>query len=248
MPPRYIDESELQAREQAILDQALAIISAHGLAALNMDKLIAQVPYSKGTVYNHFSSKEDVFTALCNRNMRRVEQLFQRAAAIDGSAWDKMTAIGFAYMLSVLLSPQHFMLVMSAKTELFDKASIVRREEHDLVDQQLFGVIEGVIEQAIANGELKLRPGAVPQQVSFSLWAMAFGTIGLLLGGDKSCGALDGMMIEGRVIAHGNLIKEGLGWAGSDWDQQEFLQWLKTDVFAEELQQLEQQGVFLNVA
>ena len=116
MPPRYIDEAALQARETIILDQALVIIRAQGIVGLTMDKLVAKVSYSKGTVYNHFSSKEDVLAGLCNRNMRSVLTLFIRAAAIDACARDRMTAICFAYMLSVLLSPQHFALVMNAKT------------------------------------------------------------------------------------------------------------------------------------
>lgn len=245
MPPRYIAPETLQAREEEILDSALEIISSHGVVALTMDKLVANVSYSKGTVYNHFSSKEDVLAGLCNRNMKGVSELFSRASAIDGCARDRMAAIGFAYMLSVLISPQHFALVMNAKTEMFDKASEARREQHRVLDEHLFNIICQVIDDAIECGELMLSAGVDAQQVSFSLWAMAFGTIGLLLNGEKACSTTTGMMLENRVIAHGDMVMDGLGWAKSQRDIEGLLDYLKSDVFLQEIQWLQQQGLCL---
>ncbi len=246
MPPRFVDEATLLAREKEILDKALEIISSQGIIALTMDKLVSSVNYSKGTVYNHFSSKEDVLAALCNRNMSSVSELFERAASIAGvSARERMTAISFAYMLSVLMSPQHFTLVMNAKTEMFEKASEACRNEHKRLDEHLFGIICGVIQCAIDDQELKLREGVDVQQVSFSAWSMAFGTIGLLLDGEKACSSTTGMMLENRVIEHGNIVMDGLGWAKSNKSTDDFIQFLKTDVFASELEQLAAKGVFL---
>ncbi len=246
MCPRFIDKAALQARENELLDCALDIISTQGVVALTMDKLVGSVSYSKGTVYNHFSSKEDVFAGLCNRNMKRVSELFARAVSIaDASCREQMTAIGFAYMLSVLISPQHFTLVMHAKTEMFEKASPARREEHDRVDAELFGIICGVIDDAITHQELTLAEGVDSKQVSFSMWAMSFGTIGLLLNGETACSTTTGMMLENRVIAHGDVVMDGLGWRRSQRHPDEFLQYLKTDVFQEEVSSLLQQGLDL---
>ncbi|MEO0444416.1 MAG: TetR/AcrR family transcriptional regulator [Pseudomonadota bacterium] len=248
MAPRYIDPDTLKAREEEILDQALEIISGQGIVALTMDKLVAKVSYSKGTVYNHFSSKEDVLAGLCNRNMRNAMNLFVRAAAIDACARDKMTTIGFAYMVFVLMSPQHFTLVMNAKTELFEKASDTRRDEHDQLDQKLFAVMCTIIEGAIERKELVLQNDINVQQVCFSFWAMEYGTIGLLLNGEKACSTMTGMMLEDRVIAHGNVVMDGIGWQPSNTNQEEFIKWLKSDLFSQELDALEKQGIHLRAA
>jgi AcrR family transcriptional regulator len=245
MSPRHIDQAALDARENEILDSALELMSVHGIIALTMDKLVARVNYSKGTVYNHFSSKEDVFAALCNRNMIGVSALFVRASAVSGSARERMSAIGFAYMLSVLMSPQHFALVMNAKTEMFEKASEKRRDQHKLIDAQLFGVICHIIKDAISDGELVLKENVDVQQVSFSLWAMCFGTIGLLLDGEKVCSTATGMMLENRVIAHGNIVMDGLGWAESHRNDSDLLESLKTEAFSDEVSLLRRQGVYL---
>jgi len=249
MSPRYIDQEALQAREEEILDSALKIISEHGIVALTMDKLVASVSYSKGTIYNHFSSKEDVFAALSNRNMTRVADLFSRAAAIESSARNCMTAIGFSYMLSVLISPQHFALVMNAKTEMFEKASDTRRDQHAEVDDKLFKIICNIIQKAIDNKELVMQKGVDIQQVSFSLWAMSFGTIGLLLNGEKVCSGTTGMMLENRVIEHGNIVMDGLGWKRASHDEnhdRDFINYLKSDVFAKEMSVIEAQGLYLS--
>ncbi len=248
MAPRYMDDAALAHREEEILDKALEIISKNSIVSLTMDKLVANVNYSKGTVYKHFSSKEDVLAGLCNRNMRSVMELFGRAAEIEGSAREKMTAIGFAYMVSVLLSPQHFTLVMNAKTELFDAASIKRQEEHEEIDGKLLNVICGIIASAVSNSELTLNSPEDIQKISFSLWSMAFGTIGLLLNGEKACSTTTGLMLEDRVIANGNIVMDGWNWSQSNRDQAEFIRLLKSDIFAAELDALEQQDIYLRAA
>ncbi len=238
MPPRYINAHERQAREHEILNEALKLIAEQGIAFLTIDKLVQRVNYSKGTIYNHFSSKEDLLAALCNRHLEELIGLFSRSVAVDTSARKKMTGIGFAYMLSVLLSPQYFSLVMNAKTELFDKASSARREQHEQLDSTLLGIVSEVIAQAIAGKELVLAGAADIQQVAFALWSMSFGTIGLLLNGEKSCSTTTGMMLESCVIAHGNIVMDGLGWRQDTLDEQAFIQYLKTDIFADEIARL----------
>ena len=245
MSPRHINEAALQAREDEILDQALAIISTQGAVGLTMDKLVSQLNYSKGTVYKQFSSKEDVLAGLCNRNMRSVLALFRRVVPLAIRSRDKAMAISFAYMLSVLRSPQHFMLVMNAKTELFEKASEQRRQEHGQIDKQLFNIMLGIIEEGIASKELLLSDDLDMQRISFALYAMSFGTIGLLLNGEKDCSNITGLMLADRVIHNANIVMDGLGWSPSGQDQAGLIQWFKSDVFRVEINQLEAQGICL---
>lgn len=245
MAPRYIDEATLAAREDEILDQALVIIEQQGLSALTVDKVVASVSYSKGTVYNHFSSKEDIYTALCNRNMRQLDHLFRRAVDIDTSERHKMTAIGFAYMLMTLLTPQSFTLMMNAKTEIFKKATPERGEEHEQLDGVLFDICNQVIIDAIAKKELQLKAGMEQSEATFSFYAMAFGTIGLLLKKDRSCQSTIGGMLEDRVIAHGNIVMDGLGWLPAPTPEPEFIDYLKTKVFVDEITVLHARGVDL---
>lgn len=54
-------------RTQQILDAALAVFSEHGYAAARMDDIAAACGLSKGGLYAHFASKDDVFESLLSR-------------------------------------------------------------------------------------------------------------------------------------------------------------------------------------
>jgi AcrR family transcriptional regulator len=60
------------ARRQAILDIARDVFMQDGFAASSMSSIAARLGGSKGTLYNYFSSKEELFVAMvqdqCDRN------------------------------------------------------------------------------------------------------------------------------------------------------------------------------------
>jgi AcrR family transcriptional regulator len=60
------------ARRQAILDIARDVFMQDGFAASSMSSIAARLGGSKGTLYNYFSSKEELFIAMvqdqCDRN------------------------------------------------------------------------------------------------------------------------------------------------------------------------------------
>ena len=66
-------------REEELVDLAVVIINEQGFAGLSLEKLTAKSCYSKGTIYNHFSSKEDCLSALCIRAISSILDLFKRA-------------------------------------------------------------------------------------------------------------------------------------------------------------------------
>lgn len=103
-------------REQELLHIAHQLVKAEGYANLTMDKLTAASPYSKGTIYNHFSSKEDVITALCNSALRHEISLFKKAELFNGSSREKALALHQAYLLSAKMQPILFSCLLTAKS------------------------------------------------------------------------------------------------------------------------------------
>src|SRR6516225_5463962 len=53
-------ERERAAREELILDHAQRMLLRDGFQNLNLDELAEAVEYSKGTLYLHFKTKEDI--------------------------------------------------------------------------------------------------------------------------------------------------------------------------------------------
>ncbi|KXJ54061.1 TetR/AcrR family transcriptional regulator [Neptuniibacter pectenicola] len=243
MPPETINRCPLKTREEEIMDKALEMMTAQGVAGLTIDKLVANVPYSKGTIYNHFTCKEDILTGLCNRSVQNLYDLFCHAASFNGSSREKILAIGYAYMLYSLLHPTEFMLVISAKTpSIFEKASDKRREQHLALEHKLLDSILHVISEGLTEGDFKLQNHLSPAQVAFALWSMCFGTILLLHESLDRCSVRTEMKLERELINHANLMLDGLNWQpytqAHDWN--ETIKQYKTDLFPNEIRQLKQ--------
>lgn len=60
-------------REDAILDAAREILSGKGILALTMEEVASNVGIAKGSLYQHFSSKEELLAAALLQLMRKME-------------------------------------------------------------------------------------------------------------------------------------------------------------------------------
>ena len=249
MSPKVIHEATLEAREEEIMQSALQIISDQGVAGLTIDKVVSKLPYSKGTVYNHFTCKEDLLTGLCNRCVKSLSDLFERAMTFEGNSREKMLAVGYAYMLHSMLNPTEFMLVISAKTpSVREKSTEKRQEEHLYLENRLLSGILEVISEGLSSGDLALQPHLNPAQVAFSLWSMCFGTIALLHETLDRCNVRIEMELERELINHSNILLDGLCWKPftKEHQWQTTITRFKTELFAQEIQQLQQQMIANN--
>ena len=83
------------------------MIVQDGYHGLSMDRIAEALEYSKGTIYQHFSCKEEILMALVNQTMERRLELFRRAAAFRGRSRERITAVGAACELFFQLYPDH---------------------------------------------------------------------------------------------------------------------------------------------
>lgn len=70
IPPQSLKERQRQEREELILQTAEALLLEKGYHETSMEEIASRVGISKGTVYLHFASKEDMMFALLERGMR----------------------------------------------------------------------------------------------------------------------------------------------------------------------------------
>lgn len=241
MSPRILDEDSLKAREQELIETALSIMESDGAAGLTMDKVVARVPYSKGTVYNLFSSKEDLLIGVCNAGMEILAELFQRAGGFKGSSRERILALVYAYLLHALLHSTHFMLVVSAKTpNLIERTSPKRLAEHLELEQVLLGFMLELVKAGITDGDVKVPAHMTKEQLVFSIWATGFGTIALLACHEGHCGSRSSLNLEVEVFNSVNLILDGMGWQPlfKQMDDGKIRQRIANEVFSEEFAQL----------
>ncbi len=166
---------EFAEREQRFLDTARELIQRDGLLNLAMARIAEESDYAVGTLYQHFSSKEDLLMALVTEDVRMHADMFERVARWDAKPRERMFAIGVADMIFVRRHPEHFRLAQYVLTEVvWGAASATRRQILLDANQPLGEIVHGIVRDAVTQGELELN-GLSPEEVSVGLWSLAMG-------------------------------------------------------------------------
>jgi len=169
-------QRELLEREQLILDMAQSIINEEGYSHLNMDRIAARVEYSKGTIYNHFSNKEEIISGISCRCMTRLTRLFSRAREYPGSHRERIAAIGIAHSLYTLLHPNEMQNMQIIKsTGVREKISSDKHMELMHQEENVTGVVLDIIGDAMAAGDIPAGEAYTPDGIMFGLWSMSYG-------------------------------------------------------------------------
>ena len=115
MPTLTRKQREILEREELILTAAQTLLHQHGYNYLTMDRVAETVEYSKGTIYNHFASKEDLVCSLCCRCITNLIDVFERAYQYPGSTRERYSAIGIGYSLYHQLHPMDTQNIQTVK-------------------------------------------------------------------------------------------------------------------------------------
>lgn len=89
-PQRSLKERQREEREQLILQAGEALIVENGYSETSMDDIAARVGVSKGTLYLHFASKEDLLMAIMEMNLRTFAESMNAIINSDSSPHDKL--------------------------------------------------------------------------------------------------------------------------------------------------------------
>ena len=176
MRPVSPKQLEIREREQSILDLAQKMLLERGNLGLTMDRIADEAGVSKGTVYQHFASKEDLLAALAVRSAGIRAELFERAATFQGTSRERMSAIGVAAELFFTLFPHH-----EHAERAFKASSHARKVPSERIAAmeachfRCFGAATGIVRDALAQGELTLGEDQSVEQICVGLWNLHMG-------------------------------------------------------------------------
>ncbi|THD81106.1 MAG: TetR/AcrR family transcriptional regulator [Phenylobacterium sp.] len=103
------------ARRDAILDVAQDVFLEEGFAAASMSSIAARLGGSKGTLYNYFKSKDELFEAyVLRRCVLNLDDIYVVRAEGEGPR-EVLTRLGRAYVGRVLSDEnlRHFRLIIA---------------------------------------------------------------------------------------------------------------------------------------
>jgi len=86
-------ERQRQERETQILQAAQDVLIEKGYHEMSMDEIAARVGISKGTVYLHFPSKEDLVAALFEQDIQQTVQLIKTTIETRATPRAKLEAV-----------------------------------------------------------------------------------------------------------------------------------------------------------
>ncbi|MFK5985847.1 MAG: TetR/AcrR family transcriptional regulator [Pseudomonadota bacterium] len=236
-------EQNFIQREHELIGIALDIMHDDGFAGLTMDKLTTRSDYSKGTIYNHFSCKEDILSAIGITCLTELSGLFTRAKAFNGNSRERLIALHYAYMLNARIKPDQFMCVLSCKTStVSEKASKKHQIISDDKESALMVLLNSVVIEAIDAGDLEQHNSSNIDAITFCNWSMSFGTLALMMRAEDSQ-LIKKLDMQEAFLHNICITLDGLGWKplSSTWDYHDTIKRLKKEVFADEIAQIEHQ-------
>lgn len=217
-------EQKRLAREEELIDLAVAIIAEQGPGSLTLEKLTARSDYSKGTIYNHFINKEDCLTALCGRAVSSIMQLFEHAMEFDGVLREKALALHYSYQLYSLLHPALFQVVLTSKSPgVREHSSEKRVRQMDTLELEINEFSDAMFRQALAQGEI-VNSSVSVETMTFANWAMSFGSLALANSAADAT-AISRLNDNNLLLNNVNLLLDGIGWKPLSAEQDYFQTW-----------------------
>ena len=142
-------ERQKQARGEAILEAAFALIVEEGYDALTMEKLAARVGISRQTLYLYFASREDI-------TLRAVLTLVKQSLDVIQSLDPALTPIEklkqvVRWMLESRSEPVYAALI-KARTSLM---TVKSHPEYLRAAERRISALAGIVEAAQESGELR---------------------------------------------------------------------------------------------
>jgi len=235
VPTAHRREREFRQREELILDSAGMMLREQGYLGLNLDRLAESVEYSKGTLYQHFETKEDIVLAIVARSLKWRTQLFERAARFQGNSRERILAVGVADDVLSQEESAHFQLVQMVKSRsIWEKTDPERRRNVQTLEERCFGILELLVREGIAAGDLNL-PAAKAAEVAFGLMTMSLGT-NLVVDAREWLEGIGLPQPRETLRVNQHRFLDGLGWKPllEKWDYTETERRVWSEVFPSE--------------
>ncbi|MFZ0835387.1 MAG: helix-turn-helix domain-containing protein [Mycobacterium sp.] len=152
--PRSTRRTQAERREAtvtALVETARELFARDGFTATSLDAVAAKVNVTKGAVYHHFDSKQQLFEAGFAGEVARLASLLPTVFARKRDPWDGFEAACRAF-LEECLDPAVQRIV------LLDAPAAIGWETMRRLEAPLFAMMESAITQAVEAGRIARRP------------------------------------------------------------------------------------------
>jgi len=203
---------EYAQREDLIIVTARKLLLDVGYLDLNMDRIAEATEYSKGTIYQHFSCKEEILVAMLVESAEKSGKFLLRGSNLKGKPRERMVAMALGYDLFVGLNPDHFKARLLVQNEsILRKASPTLQRKLEGSNQHNMSIVSGVLRDGVTEGHVQLKEGITPEEVAFGLWTGALGAY-VLMSSEVNLNALGVTDPKKAIWENMHALLDGFGW------------------------------------
>lgn len=133
----------VQTREvrEAILDAGERLLAGHGYKKMTIDDLAREVGIGKGSVYLHFTSKEEIALSHVDRIVERLKEQLKIISGRKISSEEKLRKMILVRVLFRFDSVQHYTQSLNDLLAALRPKLLARREEYFKQEAEIFAEI-----------------------------------------------------------------------------------------------------------
>lgn len=155
--------------KRKIFEISMNLFATKGYDATSIEEITSVVGVAKGTLYYHFSSKEEIFNFLIEEGMKLLQNSMSIKVASCDNLLDKLKAI-LLIQIKVMVKYQDFMTIVLSEILGNESRNLTcRKYVFEYID-----MLEDIINESIALGESNIKNLGNPSTVATTLFGTTY--------------------------------------------------------------------------
>jgi TetR/AcrR family transcriptional regulator len=193
-------------REDRILKAAQELILAQGFANTTIDEIADRADVSKGAVYLHYRTKDDIYFSIVANALETMRDMFEGAAEGQSSGLEKFRAIGYSFYEYTTRFPDYSSILYDANSpRLCD--SLASEKNCQSLNDQIGTLMIGSIELGRQDGSIRsdVDPTTAAMIISSSLQGLLKNLVAEN-GTVRSMGLDQGQLVDTAIDLYGRSL------------------------------------------
>lgn len=174
---RHRRDHEKEELRQTILKVAGELFLEQGYDRFSMRQLAERIGYSVATPYLYFRDKDDLLFTVVDEGFARFKQQLAEAAASSDDPWERLFALGQAYVRFGLRNPVYYQLMFMWRSDFLTQSAT--GEQSPRLDA--FNILQDAVRYAMEAGAIQTSGEADVETYGDVLWATMHGVVALAI-------------------------------------------------------------------